>query len=66
MNIHLNGEPHEVVNGTTLNELLEQLEMTQQRIAVEINLNIIPRSQYAETLLNADDKVEIVRAIGGG
>ncbi len=66
MNIYLNGEQREIANGTTLGELLAQLEMTQQRIAVEINLNIIPRSQYAETLLQADDKVELVRAIGGG
>ncbi len=66
MNIYLNGEQREIANGTTLGELLAQLEMTQQRIAVEINLNIIPRSQHAKTLLRADDKVEVVRAIGGG
>jgi len=40
--------------------------MGQQRIAVEINLNIIPRSQHAETILQADDQIELVRAIGGG
>jgi len=66
MKIQLNGEPREVADGTTLSELLAELEMTQQRIAVEINLNIIPRSQHAQTLLQADDKVELVRAIGGG
>lgn len=66
MNIHLNGEPHEIADGTMLSELLTQLEMRHQRIAVEINLNIIPRSQYEETLLKTDDKIELVRAIGGG
>jgi len=66
MHIYLNGEPHEIASTTTLEELLSELEMTQQRIAVEINLNIIPRSQYGQTPLKADDKVEIVRAIGGG
>lgn len=66
MNIYLNGEQREIANGTTLDELLTELELTQQRIAVEINLNIIPRSLHAETLLRADDKVEVVRAIGGG
>lgn len=66
MKIQLNGEPREITDGTTLSALLEQLEMSQQRIAVEINLNIIPRSQHAETVLQADDKIELVRAIGGG
>ncbi len=66
MMIQLNGEPREVADNTTLSELLAALEMTQQRIAVEINLNIIPRSQHAETRLQAGDKVELVRAIGGG
>jgi len=66
MNILLNGEPRNITAGTTLSELLVELEMSQQRIAVEINLNIIPRSQHGETVLQADDKVEVVRAIGGG
>ena len=66
MNILLNGEPRKIAAGTTLSELLVELEMSQQRIAVEINLNIIPRSQHGETVLEADDKVEVVRAIGGG
>jgi len=66
MNILLNGEPRDITEGTTLSELLVELEMSQQRIAVEINLNIIPRSQHAETILKTDDKVEVVRAIGGG
>lgn len=66
MKIQLNGEPREIAVGTTLSALLEVLEMGQQRIAVEINLNIIPRSQHAETILQADDKIELVRAIGGG
>jgi sulfur carrier protein len=66
MNILLNGEPRKIAAGTTLSELLVELEMSQQRIAVEINLNIIPRSQHGATVLQADDKVEVVRAIGGG
>ncbi|MCF6322932.1 MAG: sulfur carrier protein ThiS [Gammaproteobacteria bacterium] len=66
MKIQLNGELREIADDTTLSTLLEALEMGQQRIAVEINLNIIPRSQHAETILQADDKIELVRAIGGG
>lgn len=66
MRIQLNGEPREVADGATVEQLLVQLEMSQQRIAVEINLDIIPRSQYHETALKPDDRVEIVRAIGGG
>ncbi len=66
MKIQLNGEPREIADGTTLSALLEVLEMGQQRIAVEINLNIIPRSQHADTVLQTGDKIELVRAIGGG
>ena len=49
-----------------LAELVERLELTGRRLAVELNLEIVPRSQYAETQLADGDRVEIVHAIGGG
>lgn len=66
MQIHLNGSPHELADGSTVGVLLETLDLRQRRVAVEINEAIIPRSEYDQTLLNPQDRVEVVHAIGGG
>ena len=66
MNILLNGENHEISDSCTAAALVEQLSLTGKRIAMEVNLDIVPRSEYAAYQLNAGDKVEIVHAIGGG
>ena len=66
MNILLNGEPRLLTPNTGLNQLLHELGLAQKRLAVEINLEIIPRSQYLQTELKNGDRVEIVQAIGGG
>lgn len=64
--ILVNGEPRRVDAGCTLSALLEQLSLTGQRLAVEVNEDIVPRSQHAGHVLTAGDRVEIVHAIGGG
>lgn len=66
MRIQLNGEPYELPDGETVAELLTRLELTGRRIAVELNLDIVPRSQHASTSLREGDQVEVVHAIGGG
>ena len=66
MRIQLNGEPFELPDGETVAALLTRLELTGRRVAVELNLNIVPRSQHAETSLKENDQVEVVHAIGGG
>ncbi|WP_028238408.1 sulfur carrier protein ThiS [Stutzerimonas azotifigens] len=66
MQIQLNGEPFEVPGGSTVADLLQRLELTGRRVAVELNLDIVPRSQHADTALREGDKVEVVHAIGGG
>ena len=70
MQIILNGEPHALPNkpaeSTYISDLIEQLGLTGQRLAIELNGDIVPRSQHATFSLNDGDKVEIVRAIGGG
>lgn len=66
MQIQVNGEIRDIADGQTLSQLIEQLGLTGQRLAVEINREIIPRSEHAEHQLRANDKIEIVRAIGGG
>ncbi len=64
--IQLNGEPHPLSPDTSAADLVAQLGLGGRRIAVEINEEIVPRSQLAETRLADGDKVEIVHAIGGG
>ncbi|NQD78947.1 sulfur carrier protein ThiS [Pseudomonas sp. CrR14] len=66
MHIQLNGEPLELPDGTSVADLIERLELTGRRVAVERNLDIVPRSQYATTALADGDRLEVVHAIGGG
>ena len=66
MNISLNGADHELTGGATILHLLEALELTGQRLAVEVNDEVIPRSEHSSRELREGDKVEIVRAVGGG
>lgn len=66
MRIQLNGDPLDLPDGETVAALLTRLELTGRRVAVELNLDIVPRSQHAETTLNDGDNVEVVHAIGGG
>jgi sulfur carrier protein len=64
--IKVNGDTVSLPEGSSISALLEVLGMTEGRIAVEVNANIVPRSLHGSTLLNPDDAVEIVHAIGGG
>jgi len=66
MLIMLNGDRHEVPDNSTLSDLLATLDMQNRRFAVEINEELIPRSEHATHPLRANDQVEIVQAIGGG
>ena len=66
ISIQLNGETYSVSPATTLAQLVDQLALSQKRIAVELNGAIVPRSQHSHTVLTAADTVEIVTAIGGG
>lgn len=66
MQIQLNGEPRELASETSILQLLEQLDLVGRRVAVELNLDIVPRSAHATTILQPGDRVEVVHAIGGG
>jgi len=66
MEIIVNGESRQVAEQYTVAQLLESMELVGRRLAVEINLEIVPRSTHAEHRLQPGDKVEIVHAIGGG
>lgn len=65
MRITLNGKPFNIDEPYTVENLLEKLELSG-KLAVEINRNIVPRSQFPSHLIKPDDNVEIVHAIGGG
>lgn len=66
MNIHLNGEPRQLLPPLTLIDLLAAEGLSERRVAVEVNGDIIPRSQHASHQLQDGDVVEIVHALGGG
>ena len=66
MEILLNGEKREIGSGLTLAKLLESLEIRTGSVAVEHNEKVIPRRDLEHFALNAGDKVEIVRFVGGG
>jgi sulfur carrier protein len=66
MNILLNGAAQTLREGAHVAELLEVAGLAGKRVAVEVNLEIVPRSQHATRVLREGDRVEIVHAIGGG
>ncbi len=66
MRICLNGEQHTLAEGSTVDALLGALKLDARRVAVEVNLAIVPRSHYPQTHIAEGDAVEIVRFIGGG
>ena len=66
MQIYINGEAREVPETTTMSALVELLELGGQRIAVEVNEELVPRSRFTGHRLERDDKVEVIHAVGGG
>ena len=64
--IELNGETRQVADGEHVHDLVASLNLGNQAVAVAINREIVPRQQWQARALQAADKVEIVRAIGGG
>jgi sulfur carrier protein len=66
MKIHVNGEEREVAAGTSVSDLLRELGVTQPHVAVELNLEVVPRAQHAGTWLGEGDRLEVVTLVGGG
>lgn len=64
--IQLNGEPLELAEGTSITAIIEQRGLAGRRVAVELNREIVPRSEHATQTVADGDQVEIVTAIGGG
>jgi sulfur carrier protein len=66
MKILLNGTAREIEDDASVAVLLAATDYAQRRVAVEVNREIVPRSQHSERRLRAGDRVEIVQAMGGG
>ncbi|MHC4295373.1 MAG: sulfur carrier protein ThiS [Planctomycetota bacterium] len=66
MRITLNGQREEVPEQISVAQLLEQMSLEPRRVAVELNRQLIPRAQHAETKLADRDELEIVTLVGGG
>jgi sulfur carrier protein len=64
--IELNGAPHAVPPKQTLDQLVDALSLTGQALALAVNRSVVPRQQWPQRELQPQDKVDIVRAIGGG
>jgi sulfur carrier protein len=66
MRIIVNGTPTEVPDEANMTMLIEQLGLMGQRLAVEVNRELVPRSRFEAHHLEAGDRVEIIHAVGGG
>lgn len=66
MKIEVNGEPREIAEGSSVRKLLDELGVTQPHVAVELNLEVVPRAQHAATKLREGDRLEVVTLVGGG
>ncbi len=66
MKLTVNGEVRELPDGTTVAALLELLKISAERVAVEVNEEVVRRARYAEARLSPGDRVEIVTFVGGG
>ena len=66
MEIELNGMPHAIVECLNVQELIASLDLANKSLAVAINREVVPRHMWAQRIVQAADRVDIVRAIGGG
>jgi sulfur carrier protein len=66
VNIIVNGEARQASGPLTVAQLLSELNLPARGVAVEVNLQIVPRSQHEERLLQDGDRLEVVSLVGGG
>jgi thiamine biosynthesis protein ThiS len=64
--VHVNGEPRDLQNNTSLEELIHELSLAAERVAIELNQSVVRRRDWPTTMLSEDDRVEIVHFVGGG
>jgi thiamine biosynthesis protein ThiS len=66
MRVVVNGQPRDITEATTVADLLNDLQLAAKPVAVEVNLELVPRQRHAEQSLRDGDRVEIVTLVGGG
>jgi len=66
MNLIINGQKQTVKDGLKIIQLLDELKINRLSVAVELNLDIIPKNKYDKTILKEGDKLEIISFVGGG
>jgi len=66
MQVRINGTPREIPERITVAGLLEELDAAAQRVAVEVNRELVPRREFEQAVLHEGDTVEIVTFVGGG
>jgi sulfur carrier protein len=66
IHVHVNGEIKELAPGTSVRTLLDHLGLNPGRVAIEYNLEILPKAKWEETRVTAGDRLEIVQFVGGG
>jgi sulfur carrier protein len=66
MQIQVNGDAMEFGDGATVSDLIQRMALEGKRLAVEVNEDIVPRSEHPQFSLSDGDRVEVVHAIGGG
>ena len=66
MKLIVNGKPREIADVSNVAAMVEQLGLRSDRVAVELNLNIVPRAEWEATTVREGDRVEVVQFVGGG
>ncbi len=64
--VEINGQPRQIAANLTVEALLKQIELSTPAVAVEVNLELIPREKHPSTLVQNGDQLEIVSLVGGG
>jgi sulfur carrier protein len=66
MQLTINGQSRQIADGATVAELLTELRLDGKPVAVEVNLDLVPKQRHAEHRLAEGDRLEIVTLVGGG
>lgn len=64
--ISFNGEPLSIDGATTISKILDQFEIDRRQVAVEVNLEIVPRAELDKYVIQDGDRIEVVTLVGGG
>jgi thiamine biosynthesis protein ThiS len=66
LQIEVNGEPRDVLASITIQELIRHLALAPERLAIELNQQVVRRADWPQTILKEGDRLEIVHFVGGG